>query len=66
MFGKTGELCPNFGKPKSAEHKEKISKKLKGRSLSPEHKKKISESLKRMHREKTTAVFCNDEKSVQQ
>ena len=41
MFGKKGALCPNFNKPKSKEHKEKISLANKGKAKSIEHINKL-------------------------
>jgi len=45
MFGKFKEQHPKYGLPMSAETKEKISKKLSGRTLSEDHKKNIRDGL---------------------
>jgi len=45
-YGKTGELCPNYGKRRTEEQRQRISKSLTGRHLSEEHKQKVSNALK--------------------
>jgi hypothetical protein len=42
MYGKVGELCPSFGKPKSDEAKRKLSKSNKGRKLKAAQIAKLS------------------------
>ena len=43
---KLGKPSSNKGKPKSDEHKRRISESLKGKCMSDETKRKISETLK--------------------
>lgn len=46
MYGKRGELSPNYGKPLSEDRRRKISNSLKGRKMPEDIKQKISNSLK--------------------
>lgn len=46
MYGRKGELAPNFNKTFTKQHRERISNSHKGKKLSDEHKQKLSESLK--------------------
>ena len=43
MYGKKGELSPNFNKIFSKQHRERLSKSHKGKKLSDETKRKLSE-----------------------
>ena len=52
MYGKKGVLNPNYGVPKSEEHKRKISESNKGKTYSEEWHKKQSESHKCKKRSK--------------
>jgi len=45
MFGRTGELSPRYGVTLSAETKEKIAVKLRGRELPQEHKDNIKNGM---------------------
>lgn len=53
MYGIRGEKHPCWGKPRSLETKEKISKANRGRKVSEETKKKVGNTLKSKHKGKT-------------
>ena len=57
-YGKCGELCPNYGKPRSEETKKKISEAKKGREFSEEWRKKISETKKGEKNPNAVSVIC--------
>ena len=49
MFGKYGQLNPNFGSKRTEEQRKHISESLKDRKLSISHRKKISERMNSNH-----------------